>query len=86
MKGHEKSKDLLVFICFVKNCLMTISYESEHIITMDAIYEIELCLTELVGSVSSPLCLRKLERICTRTQICQLRYFNDNNRQNIKIS
>ena len=29
------------------------------------------------GSVSSPLCVWKLERVCSQTQLCQLRCFND---------
>ena len=34
-----------------------------------------------IGSVSSPLCVWKLERVCSQTQLCQLRYFNDYTRQ-----
>ena len=34
-----------------------------------------------IGSVSSPLCVWKLERVCSQTQLCQLRCFNDYTRQ-----
>ena len=36
-----------------------------------------------LGSVSSPLCacVWKLERVCSQTQLCQLRRFNDYTRQ-----
>ena len=34
-----------------------------------------------LGSVSSPLCVWKLERICSQTQLYQLRRFNDYTRQ-----
>jgi len=32
---------------------------------------------EYFGSVSSPLCVYKRERVCSQTQLCQLRCFND---------
>ena len=35
----------------------------------------------ICGSVSSPLCVWKLEGVCSQTQLCQLRCFNDNTRQ-----
>ena len=34
-----------------------------------------------LGSVSSPLCVCKLERVCSQTQLCQLKCFNDYTRQ-----
>ena len=34
-----------------------------------------------IGRVSSPLCVLKLERVCSQTQLCQLRCFNDYSRQ-----
>ena len=34
-----------------------------------------------LGSVSSPLGVWKLERVCSQTQLCQLRCFNDHTRQ-----
>ena len=39
-----------------------------------------LCYQKL-GSVSSPLCVWKLERVRSQTQLCQLRCFNDYTRQ-----
>ena len=39
-----------------------------------------------IGSVSSPLCVWILERVCSQTQLCQLRCFNDYNSIVIKTS
>ena len=38
-------------------------------------------LREVLGSMSSPWCVWKLERVCSQTKLCQLRWINDYTRQ-----
>jgi len=66
---------------FVQQCAMSIllykwqySFSAHYLqLTYESLY---------VWIVPSPLCVWKLERVCSQTQLCQLRCFNDYNQKN----